>query len=199
MWQLLDNFEDLEMRLEDPDFDPATFVGEVDATKANIAAKVDACETTIFNMKAMLKRNEERAGFWQCKAEAVENNMGRLKSYLRDQLQMRGYEHLMGNDFVMKLQRNSNPSLKGVVDERDPTPADMLAFGPEVVVEIPTHYLWNREALKEELLARFKRREAGEQVPVAVIESLGRIEYGHHVAFPAADSPKYRKKNAGKK
>ncbi len=165
--------------LEDPNFDPSTLIGPIEATRAGIKNKIDATEKVMFGLKSAIQRNEDRIEFWIKKRNAVKENLDRLKDYLHFQMTAHQYDTLAGNEFVIKMQKNSNPSL---VITRDPTEKDAFER-PEYVGEVPAQYIWRTDLIRDHL-------KSG----IAAASEIGKLEYGSHIKFSAVDAPKQRKK-----
>ncbi len=180
LYQHLEMMDAYDEMLEDPNFDPSTLIGPIEATRAGIKNKIDATEKVMFGLKSAIQRNEDRIEFWIKKRNAVQNNLDRLKEYLHGQMTAHKYDTLAGNEFVLKLQRNSNPSLS--IMGGDPTEKEAFRY-PKYVAEVPAQLVWRTDTIRQDLK---------DGVPEA--REVGFLSYGTHLKFSAVDAPKQRKK-----
>lgn len=186
LYKSLDKMAQHEADLEDPNYDPAKDVGEIDATREGIKRKIDAIEAKLYAFKCDHEKYQRLAKFYAEKASAAKNNGTRLKVYVRDQLLMRDYQMIAGNEFEARVMSNTTPTLK--LEREEPTHEDLFALGKRFVTEIPARLEWNEDEIEAALVAAHRNPSA----PRPNIEGAS-IEFGKHIRFFPAKAAIARK------
>lgn len=151
--QLLSEFE---KHLENAD-DEAVEGVELDLSEVfgDIKDKTDAIKFVIDSIEANAAALKEK---WinplVRKHRAMENEVQRIKDYVKTQMQENGHEKLPGHAFQAALQRGK-PS---VVCSNEPGPSDFLAY-PDFVVQ-HVNYSFNKDAIKTAI-------DEGKELPFA--------------------------------
>lgn len=137
------------------DFDPKVVIGEIRGKVDSIKWMLDKWEAEAQILQEQwIKRLQKRKA-------AIENNVERLKEYVKQQMLLDGSEELQGEIFNVRL-KNQKPA----VDVKGNPNADMyLKYKDEGFIKQKTSYQWDKAALKERL-------EAGEEIPFATLREV---------------------------
>lgn len=137
---LLEALTTAEEFLADPNFDPATLLGD-------IRDKVDSIHLVEQRMERVAGYLRDLARPLAARASALTANRERLRAYVVNEMSLQSIERVPGHAFAVRLRDNSTASLK----IRAAGPADKLAFPDFVIAE--RSYYWDGEKVKAALAA----------------------------------------------
>jgi len=142
--------------------------------------KVDSISYVIEEFESYAERTAARAKRLAARAKAAENRAERLRTYIRVQMLAGQFERLPGVERCVELKRASTPAL--VLQKAEPTADDMLAFGENLVREIPASYEWKTKELK----AALKGVKQGDG---SALSQVGELVYSYSVKLDERDRP----------
>ena len=136
--QLLGSLATIDDCLEDPDFDPAAFMGD-------ISDKIDRTKAVLDLMDATISGLEATAKPLLAKAKSIKNNKDRLLSYLHHTMQAHNETALPGHKWRIEIKRSHVPAL----DIRAATDEDYSTYIG--YVDRSVSYSWKKDDVKAAL------------------------------------------------
>jgi len=134
--QLLGSLATIDDCLEDPDFDPAAFMGDISDKIDNTKAILDMMDATVAGLEATAKP-------LLAKAKSIKGNKDRLLGYLHHTMQAHNETALPGHKWRIELKRSHVPAL----DVRAATDLDYSTFLG--YVDRSVSYSWKKDDIKD--------------------------------------------------
>jgi hypothetical protein len=184
--EMLGRMKQMTDLLDDPDFDPASIIDDIDENKTDIETKIDAYAFIIDELEAFDWRMNLKADAYYKKAKRAKDSAQRVKKRLLEVMQSSNNQMLPGTSIIAEIQTFHTPAIKFL---RDPTVDDLLSYGEKYVEVIPKDYSWKANPFKKAVLDK--------EIECDFVE----LEYSKKVVFKEKDDPtlKPKKNKRGKK